>query len=166
MSAAKAWPQHLKAYKFMSGSCKKQKLYCCCMQSARQDLIHMAASRKKHRGEATGEEQARPNNDDEPSNHVGLCYDTVVEKHCWLSLHIMQVCVVTRRALNEEGCNQRPLATPNSDLLRTEHEAPRRVKAAALPPAPPGSMLFPGVNHCSSQLPKRQVFTARHFHQP
>ena len=65
------------------------------MQSARQDLIHMAASRKKHRGEATCEEQARPNNDDEPSNHVGLCYDTVMEKHCWLSLHIMQVCVVT-----------------------------------------------------------------------
>ena len=27
-------------------------------------------------------------------------------------------------------------------------------------------MLFPGVNHCSSQLPKRQVFTARHFRQP
>ena len=49
------------------------------MQSARQDLIHMAASRKKHRGEATCEEQARPNNDDEPSNHVGLCYDTVME---------------------------------------------------------------------------------------
>ena len=95
MSAAKAWPRHFKAYKFMSGSCKKQKLYCCCMQSARQDLIHMAASRKKHRGEATCEEQARPNNDDEPSNHVGLCYDTVMEKHCWLSLHIMQVCVVT-----------------------------------------------------------------------
>ena len=79
MSAAKAWPRHFKAYKFMSGSCKKQKLYCCCMQSARQDLIHMAASRKKHRGEATCEEQARPNNDDEPSNHVGLCYDTVME---------------------------------------------------------------------------------------
>ena len=58
---------------------------------------------EKKRGEATCEEQARPNNDDEPSNHVGLCYDTVMEKHCWLSLHIMQVCVVTRRALNEEG---------------------------------------------------------------
>ena len=51
------------------------------MQSARQDLIHMAASRKKHRGEATCEEQARPNNDDEPSNHVGLCYDTVYGKY-------------------------------------------------------------------------------------
>ena len=127
----------------MSGSCKKQKLYCCCMQSARQDLIHMAASREKHRGEATCEEQARPNNDDEPSNHVGLCYDTVMEKHCWLSLHIMQVCVVTRRALNEEGWNQRPLATPNSDLLHTQHEAPTyRVTAAAPPPHPQDQCCF------------------------
>jgi hypothetical protein len=100
MRAAKAWPRHFKAYKFTSGSCKNKNR---CMQLARQDLIHVAASRKKRRGEANCEEQARPNNDDEPSNHVGLCYDTVMEKHCWLSLHIMQVCVVTRRALNEEG---------------------------------------------------------------
>ena len=78
MSAAKAWPRHFKAYKFTSGSRKNKNR---CMQLARQDLIHVAASRKKRRGEANCEEQARPNNDDEPSNHVGLCYDTVMEKH-------------------------------------------------------------------------------------
>ena len=103
MSAAKAWPRHFKAYKFMSGSCKKTKTILLLHAVSAARLDSYGCVQEKHRGEATCEEQARPNNDDEPSNHVGLCYDTVMEKHCWLSLHIMQVCVVTRRALNEEG---------------------------------------------------------------
>ena len=51
--------------------------------------------------------------------------------------------IYTRRALNEEGWNQRPLATPNSDLLHTQHEAPTyRVKAAAPPPHPQDQCCF------------------------
>ena len=127
----------------MSGSCKKQKLYCCCMQSARQDLIHMAASRKKHRGEATCEEQARPNNDDEPSNHVGLCYDTVMENTLLvISPHHAGLCC------HKEGPQWRGLKSASvSDpkfrpFAHTARGPTYRVTAAAPPPHPQDQCCF------------------------
>ena len=78
MSAAKAWPRHFKAYKIMSGSCKKTETILLLHAVSAARLDSYGCVQEKHRGEATCEEQARPNNDDEPSNHVGLCYDTVM----------------------------------------------------------------------------------------
>ena len=113
------------------------------MQSARQDLIHMAASRKKHRGEATCEEQARPNNDDEPSNHVGLCYDTVMENTLLvISPHHAGLCC-HKQGPQWRGLKSASVSDPKfRPFAHTARGPTYRVTAAAPPPHPQDQCCF------------------------